>query len=94
MSWPFCQQDSEKAYFFRCLSWCAEFEIKENEEHASRVSSWFLHFKLSYAIKEVVEVDSVGMTACDLNENLDCLDDIHQGKFNIIYASAEAAMDN
>ncbi|KAK2548487.1 hypothetical protein P5673_031268 [Acropora cervicornis] len=33
------------------------------------------------------------MTACDLNENLDCLDDIHQGKFNIIYASAEAALD-
>ena len=37
----------------------------------------------------------MGMTACDLNENLDCLDDIHQGKFNIIYASAKAAvMDN
>ena len=37
----------------------------------------------------------MGMTACDLNKNLDCLDDIHQGKFNIIYASdsAEAAMD-
>ena len=33
------------------------------------------------------------MTACDLNESLDCLDDIHQGKFNIIYESAEAAME-
>ena len=52
-------------------------------------------FQVSYAIKYVVEVNSMGMTACDLNENLDCLDDIHQGKFNIICASAEAAvMDN
>ena len=34
----------------------------------------------------------MGMTACDLNENLDSFD-IDQGKFNIIYASAEAAMD-
>ena len=42
---------------------------------------------------QVIEVNSMGMTACDLNENLDCLDDIHQGKFNIIYASAEAALD-
>ena len=33
------------------------------------------------------------MTACGLNKILDCLDDIHQGKFNIIYASAEAAID-
>ena len=42
---------------------------------------------------QVVEVNSMGMTACDLTEKLDCLDDIHQGKFNIVYASAEAAMD-
>ena len=33
------------------------------------------------------------MTTCDLIEIVDCLDDIHQGKFNIIYASAEALMD-
>ena len=36
----------------------------------------------------------MGMTACDLNGNLHCSDEIHQGKFSIIYASAEAAMDN
>ena len=35
----------------------------------------------------MVEVNSMGMTLCDLNENLDCLDDIYQRKFNIIYAS-------
>lgn len=35
----------------------------------------------------------MGMTAFDLTENLDFLDKIHQGKFNNIYASAEAAMD-
>ena len=51
------------------------------------------HYKASYAIKKVVEVNSMRMTACDLNESLDCFDDIHQGKFNIIYASAEAAME-
>ena len=35
----------------------------------------------------------MGMTACDLHKNLDCLDDIHRGKFNIILAPAEAAVD-
>lgn len=42
---------------------------------------------------QVVEVNSMEMTACDLNEKLNSLDDIHQGKFNIIYTSAEATMD-
>ena len=42
---------------------------------------------------QVVEVVSMGMTACDLNEKLDCLEEIHQGKYHIVYASAEAAMD-
>ena len=42
----------------------------------------------------MVDINSMGMTACDLNDNLDCSGDIHQGKFSIIYASAEAAVDN
>ena len=42
---------------------------------------------------QVVEVNSMGKTACDLNEKLDCLDDIHKGKFHIVYAPVEAAMD-
>jgi len=42
---------------------------------------------------QVVEVNSIGLTACDLNGKLNCLEDIHQGKFNVIYASAEAATD-
>lgn len=42
---------------------------------------------------QVVEVNCMEMTACDLNEKLNSLDDIHQGKFNIIYTSAEATMD-
>ena len=42
---------------------------------------------------QVVEVNSMGMTACDLNEKLNCLEEIRQGKFNVIYASAEAARD-
>ena len=36
----------------------------------------------------------MGMTACDLNDNLDCSGDINQEKFSIIYASADAAVDN
>ena len=40
----------------------------------------------------MVKVNYMEMTACDLNENLDCLDNIHQEKFNIIYVLAEAAM--
>lgn len=35
----------------------------------------------------------MGMTVCDLNEKFDCLEDIRRGKFNIVYASAEAAMN-
>ena len=35
----------------------------------------------------------MGMTVCDLDEKLDCLEEIHQGKYNIVYASAEAALD-
>ena len=42
---------------------------------------------------QVVEVNSMGMTACDLSEKLGCLEEIHQGKYNIVYSSAEAAMD-
>ena len=43
---------------------------------------------------QVVEVNSMGMMACDVNEKLNCLNEIHQGKFNIIYTSAEATMEN
>ena len=42
---------------------------------------------------QVVEVNSMGMTACDLSEKLGCLEEIHQGKYNIVYSSAEAAVD-
>ena len=42
---------------------------------------------------QVVEVNSKGMAACDLNDKLNCLEGIHQGKYNIMCASAEAAMD-
>ena len=35
----------------------------------------------------------MGMMVCDLNETFDCLEDIHGGKFNLVYASAEAPVD-
>ena len=35
----------------------------------------------------------MGMATCYLNEKLDCLEGIHRGKYNIVRASAEAAMD-
>ena len=60
----------------------------------SGFSSIIVNSPLQSIIRDqVIEVYSIGMTACDLNENLDCLDDIHEGKFNIIYVSAEAALD-
>ena len=36
---------------------------------------------------------SMGLSACNLAENLDKLQDIEAGKFNIVYASAESAID-
>jgi len=51
-----------------------------------------LHSPLQSIIRDqVVDVNSMGLTACDVNEKLNCLEDIHQGKFNEKYASAEAA---
>ena len=35
----------------------------------------------------------MGMTACDLNEKLDCLEETQWGKYNVVYAAAEATMD-
>ena len=35
----------------------------------------------------------MGLSACNLAENLDKLQDIEAGKFNIVYASAESAID-
>ena len=49
---------------------------------------------LSSIIKDqILEVNSMGISACNLSEKLQCLEEIHSGKFNIVYASAEAAMD-
>ena len=66
--------------------------VRSKRKGESGFSSIIVISPLQSIIRDqVIEVNS--MTACDLNENLDCLDDIHQGKFNIIYASAEAALD-
>ena len=67
--------------------------VRSKRQEGTGFSSIVISPLQSIIRDQVVEVNSMGMTACDLTEKLDCLDDIHQGKFNIVYASAEAAMD-
>ena len=49
---------------------------------------------LSSIIKnQILEVNSMGISACNLADKLQCLEEIHRGLFQIVYASTEAAMD-
>ena len=38
-------------------------------------------------------MQSIGLSACNLTESLDKLQDIEAGKFNIVYTSAESVID-
>ena len=42
---------------------------------------------------QITEVQSIGLSACNLAGNLDKLQDIEAGKFNIVYASTESIID-
>ena len=66
---------------------------RSKQQGGAGFSSIIFISQLQSIIREqVLEVNSMVMTACDLIEKLNCLDDIHQEKLNV-YASAEAAMD-
>ena len=43
---------------------------------------------------QTTEIQSLNLSGCSLTEKLDHLEDIEGGKFNIVYASAESAMDS
>ena len=40
---------------------------------------------------QIMEVEAMNLTACNLAQKLDCLQDIEGGKFEVVYASAESA---
>lgn len=42
---------------------------------------------------QILEVSSLGITACSLVEHIDNLEDLLSGKYSIVYASAECATD-
>ena len=42
---------------------------------------------------QISEISSMGLSGCNLSKKLECLDDIHNGKVDIVYTSAEAATD-
>ncbi len=42
---------------------------------------------------QIMEIQSLNLSGCNLSEKLDCLEDIEGGQFNIVYASAESAID-
>lgn len=42
---------------------------------------------------QIIEVESLNLSGCNLTEKLDKLEDIEDIKFDIVYASAESAID-
>ena len=42
---------------------------------------------------QILEVESMGLSACNLSEKLDDLTEVEGGKYRIAYASAESALD-
>ena len=42
---------------------------------------------------QIMEVEAMNLTACNLAQKLDSLQDIEGGKFDVVYASAESATD-
>lgn len=42
---------------------------------------------------QIMEVEAMNLTACNLAQKLDSLQDIEGGKFEVVYASAESATD-
>ena len=42
---------------------------------------------------QVMEVEAMNLTACNLAQKLGNLEDIERGNFNVVYASAESATD-
>ena len=42
---------------------------------------------------QIMEVEAMNLTACNLAQKLDNLEDIEGGKFDVVYASAESATD-
>lgn len=43
---------------------------------------------------QTTEIQSLNLSGCSLTEKLDHLEDIEGGKFNIVYASTESAIDS
>ena len=43
---------------------------------------------------QIIEVEAMNLTACNLAQKLVCLEGIEGGKFAIVYASVESATDN
>ena len=42
---------------------------------------------------QIIEVESLNLSACNLTEKLDNLQDIEEGKYDVVYASAASATD-
>ena len=62
---------------------------------AKRADASFLVITPLFSIinDQVMEVEAMNLTACNLAQKLGNLEDIEGGNFNVIYASAESATD-
>ena len=47
----------------------------------------------NYYNKQIMEFEANNFTSCNLAQKLVCLEDIEEGKFVVVYASAESATD-
>ena len=59
---------------------CHDMWSSKKTKRRNRLLEYHRDFSIT---KHHLRSSLIGMTAGDLNENLDCLDDIHQGKFHL-----------
>ena len=48
---------------------------------------------MSIVCDQINEAESMGLTACNLSEKLDKIDEVEGGNYEIVYTSAESALD-
>ena len=81
-----------KSLIFQLLVFLAK--AKGRREGGEGFAAILVITPLSSIIQDQIsEISSMGLSGCNLSKKLECLDDIHNGKVDIVYASAEAATD-
>ena len=68
-------------------------ENRNRNGHSQTVSVLLICPLTSIINDQIMEVESMGLPACNLSENLADLTDVEGGKYHIVYSSEESALD-